>query len=340
MSAGEVTFVPLTLRGWARPFTSVLVAFLLGACSGPASVARLEQPTPLPAAKADPEFAPGQSILAGFDQPQRSVVSLEGARALLGIRIIDGTHRTVRFVLIEGLPMPPGEPRFTYWDFSSVGETTGKEFSYSAVSPVGQARVSLFDADATLIRTSDVDIPWYFLTRGPWSVSHRLRNAIDGAPRTDADRAAYADGILSLMSIVQAIRLAPATEPLVNEVWANVIDAPDLVSILFRGGVNLELNAAFEDSARLDPPGPWPLEAAVWMPFPISANGRPTLNAELVCGPEAPPYLLTAGILRLVGHHPRFSDRSLQVELLAARLADGALPTNPSVTQPHLDIAP
>jgi hypothetical protein len=297
-----------------------LMSSYFAGCAKPVPAPVLTEPSAHAVQIGDPDFAPGLTILSGFDTPRHGHAWGPGIHALLGIKVTNGSRRDVWFIHLESQPLDPEKARTTSRRFRYHHQDDGEGFIYTATSPVGAVKVSLHDRHGKLLEESLAEVPFGFLRNGPAVSSQRIHSLDESAEDAGVnERMVYADGVLALMSMVQAVRTAPATRPIVNAVW-NVIDPPDLFSIIFGPGLTLDLNADFENAMEVSTLGAAPVSPQSWMPFPISANDKPALIAEVVSGPTDPPYLLTSGILRLVGRHPRFADRSVAVELLAARI--------------------
>lgn len=279
----------------------------------------LQPPAPAPVYRVDPDFAPGAALLSGFDRPRRheghGVEWTPGTQMLLGVKIQSAETRRVWYVLVESGEIDPDPDRRATRTLSWPLEDGGT-LDMKLVSRVASAKVSVYDDTLTLLRRSRVRVPFEYLRHGP-AVSARRMSALD---ENDGMRAiAETEGIIAFMTVVNVVRTVSALRPIVNGIWSTVVDPPDLLSIILRGGITIDLNAEFDRAIALESSDAWPTEGPVWLCLPIQANDKTVMTVELVAGEPDPPYLMSAGILRLVGRHPRASGRVLTIELLSAR---------------------
>ncbi|MEQ8745819.1 hypothetical protein [Pyruvatibacter sp.] len=298
-----------------------LVLALAGAiwCAGCASHDVSVTPSPSPAQPVDrfhPDFAPGLSILEGFDEQASNVEWRTGDAALYGILVADGDQREVRFAMVrvlDDVPRPESESDIFSMRLIQWGD--GRQLAYSyRERPI---EVRIHDADGRLMETKGGALAKELAAMGLW----RPAAAMEGVTTrkveelTDEQLDGLGRGLVTLGAIMDSIQGNSSLFPLMMR----IVKRPSLLGLL--GGVSITVEPRFRDAIPSNWRGasdrsPAP---AYRVPLIVRVNGEVALDCLLDVTPARSPLHVGAGIVRVEARNPSRPDKWALVELLAAR---------------------
>lgn len=276
------------------PVCSLLVLLVsLASCAGP----RVEIPTQAWNTETSEDFRVPQSIAMGFDALLPGIPALDGDRTLVATRLYSPGAERLLFVRVTRL----GPPRKRGGSTSMEMHTGDLDFRIAFGLAKSRMLVEIFDQDGQLIAS-------------------REREALALNTIEQDVLVASTPGLLS--PLLELISDTPELESFMKE----VIALPSLLSLVRHGGlrtiVTLDFSTEFRTRSMHGP-----LEV-YGDRLTIEANGTLALDARAFHTWRQSPLLLTAGIIRVEGHHPTDPERRVVLEVVGAER--GGDPRSPS----------
>ncbi|MBL8756003.1 MAG: hypothetical protein JNK15_22095 [Planctomycetes bacterium] len=262
------------------------------------------------------------AILAGFDAGAVDAAWRAGDEVLFGLRLErDGSHRNwlLHVRLIEPQAFVPGraaEPvPAAAWNL----RVNGVEQTFRS----GCCRVlaTVYDADGNVLGRTEPVLPRDFLATGFARACERIdaaRGRRGHGRSVDLladDDDPFAAATVSAMALLAVVQEDPVLAPLLWE----VVDKPNLWSVVRRLGAHVLVQPMFKDARRAPSPVPAAGPRVHRVPVSLSVNEVAALETELLVRPAVPPFGLCGGIVAAMAWHPRHRDRMFTMVLLAAR---------------------
>lgn len=299
---------PLTTR------TLLLAALCAGAggCAlGPKSAEGLPSVTMAPAEQT--VFASAPDILDESDVAQKRGGWATGDQALVGIILVNGAHRSVRYVLIELTPVQ--------------GPLTTLEMGRLHAGPPFMStrgvQLILLDARGRELSRSIAWVPEPLLDHGPfdlldfmaWAEGQRITLGAEDLPdlwfetawQTDPGQAALL-GLATMTSLGRGAGQNPAI--------ASVVE--DVLTLAQKFGVLTQGMSFRIDEKRIEPTGVG-TRPAYRVPVQLRIGPHIALRALMQADRPDAPLGLTGGIVAVDGYNTTDPSRSIHIRVLATR---------------------
>jgi len=299
------------------------LALAVAACSTAPRGARFDS-----AEVGEARFPDADLILAGFDSAQTGADWRAGDRVLYALTTRSGARTHAELVELELLgPCTPalgdgaGGSMQIVESMKLVGTVGNRKVEWT--SPLLRVAVRVYEEDARLVQQTEAKVPETVLQSGLHPAlelcdEFRSRAALAaGAPLQPSDQEvrvlAEAAGMLpTLLGILEG-------DSVLRSLLMQVVGPPPLLSLL--SGVQVDLSCDLGGASKVSDSAAVPCaQGSVYrIPVHVTVNGSPTLELELAVVAADPPLRLSGGILSMSGVASRGSDRTVTLELLAAR---------------------
>jgi hypothetical protein len=304
----------------------------------------------------DPVYAPGLATLKKITgtipsrSDRRQTEWKPNLQLLIGVKVVDGSRQTIRFVELTTLRPPPtnalGQPRrptlqTNTFSWSDTNGTSSVDREASYVSRLYPVRVRVFDENGRQLEEGEATLPWGLLTNGladmcrlslefsmhkhrfahreaPDKRSYRVKTDENTVHPEDLDDLAQSlgGGFIWLMTMLQQIQTVPA----VHDLWKKAHCAfrlPELRTMavsIFTGDFALSV------APRLDEVSPaGQMESEEYrLPVDLNSGDRNLTRAELVVGPATGAEILLGGIRSIRATHPTKPQQQFILQVLSA----------------------
>ena len=264
------------------------------------------------------------AILSGFDDANPDADWRTGDRVLLGLWTQSGAEVRAKLIEIEVLgasalngKRPEG---FTLTESIEMSAEVG-DTHLKWSSPILRTAVRVYEPDGRLLQETEAKLPESVLRTGLHATCELYSALVarahpDGSPPTlsPEEMLLFAKGVAMIPTLLGILQDDEVLRPLLVQ----VVGPPPLLTIL--RGINVDALCDLELSHTVD-------EASVpcargpfhRMPLHVAVNDAPTLELEMEVAAAEPPLRLTGGVLSIHGVSCRGADRTMTLELLAAR---------------------
>jgi len=318
---------------------TLTLGIALAAVSCAATPTRFQVLSPAPGWPDEPNPAsfPGAAdIIAGFS-PVDDESWHYGDAALLGLEwtTSDGTDRLLLEIRVvnprcmEHSPTGP-QPSIKEVELDVQGSTWSMQSELAALS------VRVRDPSGAVLGESVVRVPLEALDHGFAEACMHAESTGEGVRTGHPVEPVYLEAVTSLLALFGIIE----KDPLLADIFWNVVRTPSAWSVVTHFGVSVSLTPYFSRCTRVaDRPLHLPQDAPAWaVPILIEVNDSAALWADLLVTDPCPPLHLCGGIVGMRAQHPEDPNLSFRMILLAARAhapGESAPPAAVSTRFPH-----
>lgn len=276
-------------------------------------------------AEVDPSFQPGIEFLAGLDNAPAGDSWQPDDWILLGLKLSHDDQQSVWFVRIstlppktdaEGHPLPARVREFCMpFGLGSIKPRT------RFASLVGRICIETYAHDGEFMQSSVRLIPQASRDASLMDLCQDLQSKSADADSNAPPAPAESIKSMAVLAVtLQTIGLCGALEPIREAVREQVLKLPNVIDVIL-AGLRVRLETHMSPSEVLFMPwlGGGTLGPCEQSRFPVCLAGQPVFDCRLICGPTAPPYHLTAGMLLFEAVHPDKPRNRLTVRVLAAK---------------------
>lgn len=269
------------------------------------------------------------ALLAGFDPPEPAADWRAGDRVLYALTTTSAKRTQTKLIEIELLGrctlVLANSSSLAPFLFESVTLTAtvgSKQVEWS--SELLRLGVRVFEADGRLVQRTEAKVPETVLRSGlvpglEFYAALKDRAPGDGTPieLTDQEVRVFGEMLAMLPTLLQILQDDGVLEPLLR----GVVGPPPLLSLLKFRGIEIGVSAQLQDAAVLGdhPSHPSASGPIHRLPLQLTVNDAPALDLSLEVTRTDPPLRLSGGILALRGVACRGAERSVTLELRAAR---------------------
>jgi hypothetical protein len=310
-----------------RHCCALLAGALLGGCTSWHTPTTALELAPIPYLEPD-RFAAGRSLLPGKHPPAAGETWRSGDSVLLGIAIdAAGQQREwyLRATIVGKIGGEYDGTPFTISDSVRVKRSGRGEEWVRIDYDLVRVKIELFDGETRRLSRSTALMPELCLQYGLLDyieqsldgrdafAAAQLQSGEDGEPLASEELRRAVAGWIAIMKLPEFLQRERSMEQLI---W-RIIERPNLLSLLMRGRVNLDVGLSGEDARPETTAGGF--EPAYRVPVSLTINGRPAVRCEIVVTRADPPLGPCGGLLAIDATHPSDPQRKLSVRLLGAR---------------------
>lgn len=273
--------------------------------------------------------SPGASaILAGFDPAEPGSAWRAGDRVLFALSTASGTRTRTKLIELELLgrcTLDPGKGSAQVLLVESIVlEAAIGNHRVGWHSDLLRVAVRVYEADGAVVQSTEAKVPETVLQSGLVpalelcaQLAARPVPAAGAKPTepTDQEVRTLGEGVAMLPTLVGILQ----EDSVLKSLLMQVVGPPPLLSIL--RGVEVGIVGDLQEAVAVTDPGarPGAPAARYRVPVRIDLDDEPALDLELEVAVADPPQRLSGGIVALRGKARRDPERTVTLELLAAR---------------------